>query len=546
MDKVYQPTKWDKRILKAFPGWGKQRIQNRIEAAMITGAYEPTRSGKRPFDNYVRFLTSPNSRVTTSQRNDLIEFSRFLGYSGIGTAYTNRLTNLCIGSGLKFRAAVDAERLGLNKNQALEVNKQFMRLWNSFFNGENGHFERMYNGGYFQGLVFKSMLDGGDNIVFPAETKPRINHRFPFALQTVESERISTPTKFITDNRFVDGIEKNDQGIPIRVHVAKAYPKKSNIQDKAYFSPDFWQPLTIFGSNTGIRHVFHIKNLTQDRPGAMRGIPFLTPAMGLIIDHNELTEAVLKAAKIQSIFAGIWKGGKGGGKLAKAPTGNQTEQTSSTFPRVDLTGGQIIDMPEGYSLEAFQSNQPNGNFSPFEMHILAIISAITGISRSFVLMLFDKSYSASKGETSLTWVTVLRHRYAFVFQFLYPFWEFLLTWAVGSGNVKAPGFFRDPEIKRAWLGDPIHQFSGPRMPQLDLEKEAKGLAVMRDSGFKSTRGIIEETSTDDPEQVFRELEEEKERKIFGAVVKAAVENSSEDVASDQDNPDDQGGGNAEQ
>lgn len=525
--KAFEVTGLDKAILKVFPGWGAERIRNRFEAAMISGAYEPTRSGKRPYANSIRFLTSPNSRVNERERKDLINFSRFLGYTGIGAAYTNRLTTLCIGNGLNFRAGVDAERLGLNKDQALKKNEEFTRFWKAFFSGENGHFDRMYNGGYFQGITFKSMLDGGDNFVYPARVKPRVNHRFPFALVTLEAERVSTPYGNRNNPRFVDGIERNDAGIPVKVHVAKDQSKVGQV-DQSYFSPVFWQALTIFGSNTGIRQVFHIKNLTQDRPGAMRGIPFITPAIGMIIDHNELAESVVKAGKIQSIFAGLWSGGKGGGKFKRAPTDNQTEKTSMEFPRIDLTGGQIVDMPEGYDLKAFQTTQPNRDFSPFQMHQLSIISAITGIPRSFVLMLFDKSYSASKGETSLLWTTVLRHRYAYVFQFLYPFWEYLLSYGVSSGLLKAPGYFDDPEIKNAWLGDPIHQFTGPRMPQLDLEKEAKGLVLLRNAGFKSTRGTIEETSTDDPEQVFAELAEEKERKIFEAVATTMAQNATTD------------------
>lgn len=542
MDKsAFEATKLDRAILKYFPAWGADRIRNKFEAGMISGAYEPTRSGKRPYHNFVRFLTSPNSRANERERKELINYSRFLCHTGIGTAYVNRLTNLCIGNGLNFRAAVNAEFLNLGKEEALKKNQEFTRLWKYFFNGENGHFERMYNGGYFQSLAFGNMLQGGDNWVFPAQTKPRMNHRFPFALQMVEAERVSTPSGSESNPRFIDGVERNDAGIPYRIHVADSQVKNASSKDSEYFSPDFWKPLTIFGSNTGIRQVFQIKNLTQDRPGAMRGIPFLTPAIGLIIDHNELTESILRNAKIQSIFAGLWTGGKGGGKFAKAPTDNQKEKTDSTFPRVDLTAGQIVDMPDGYDLKPFQSNQPSGNFSPFQMHILAIISAITGIPRSFVLMLFEKSYSASKGETSLLWTTVLRHRYAFVFQFLYPFWEYLLTYAVSSGLVDAPGFFKDPETKRAWLGDPVHQFTGPRMPQLDLEKEAKGLVLLRDAGFKSTRGIIEETSTDDPEEVFRELEEEKERKIFGAIVQTMVNESQP-----ENDEDDQEGDNEDE
>jgi capsid protein len=147
-------------------------------------------------------------------------------------------------------------------------------------------------------------------------------------------------------------------------------------------------------------------------------------------------------------------------------------------------------------------------------------------------MLFDKSYSASKGETALTWTTVLRHRFAYVFQFLFPFYEYLISYGVSSGLLSAPGFFDDPEIKMAWLGDPIQQFTGPRPPSLDLEKEIKGLVLARDAGFQSTRGTIEETSGNDPDQVFRELEEERERGIFGAIVKEIVD--SQEKKEDED------------
>jgi capsid protein len=524
---------FEKGILKVSPSWGASRARSRLEASMYSGAYEPTRSGKRPFENFLQFITSPNTRANYRERQKLVNFNRFLCMTGIGTAYTNRLTNHVIGNGIGFRAAVNAEYLGLGEDETLRKNQELTRLWKYFWNGENGHYERMYNGGYFQSLTFKSMLEGGDNFIHPARVKPRKNHRFPFALQSFESERVSTPNGNISDNRFVDGIERNDQGIPYRVHVTSS-GKKSGQADPEYFTSGEWDSLNIFGPKTGIRQVFQLKNLAQDRPGAMRGIPFLTPATGLIIDHNELTESVLKAAKIQSIFAAIWKGGKGGKKFGGAPDDTKTAQTASKFPRIDLTGGQIVDMSgaEDYSLEPFESKQPNGNFTEFQMHILAVISAITGIPRSFVLMLFSQSYSAHKGELAVFWVTVLRYRYAYVFQFLFPFYEYLLTYAVANGLVSAPGYFNDPETRAAWLGDPIHQFTGPKMPHLDLAKEAKGLVELKNAKLKSTRGIIEETFTDDPEETFREIEEETERGIFTAVVKEMAKNEEEKDDSD--------------
>lgn len=534
MAKIEQ-TFLDKAILKIAPSWGLGRMKSRAEASMLGGAYEPTRPGNRPFSNYTQFLTSPNSRVTSLERQKLINFSRFLCQSSIGTAITNRLTDHAIGNGLNFRASVNAEFLGLNEEQAQQKNQEFTRLWNLFFRGENGHYERMYNGGYLQSMVFKSMLEGGDNFVVPVRVRPRKGHRFPFALQTLEAERISTPTGKESDWYFYQGVEKNSDGVPVRIHIAKSTPKFGQT-DPSYHNPQDWDSRQIFGSNTGIRQIFQVKNLAQDRPGALRGIPFLTPATGLIIDHQEFTAAVLKAAKIQSIFAAIWKGGTGGNKFGGAPTNNKTAGTSSSLPRVDLTGGQIIDMSGApdMTLEPFESKTPNGEFTPFQQQILQIIGAITGIPVSFIMMVFTKSYSASRGEAAIFWTTVLRNRYAFVFQFLMPFWEYLLSWAVSSGLVSAPGFFDDPEIKMAWLGDPVHQFAGPRMPQLDLEKEAKGLVALRDGGFKSTRGIIEESFDHDPDEVFRELDEEKERGLIQAAAQVTKQLIDENEQPEQE------------
>jgi capsid protein len=195
-------------------------------------------------------------------------------------------------------------------------------------------------------------------------------------------------------------------------------------------------------------------------------------------------------------------------------------------------------MPEGYDLKGFEATQPGKDFTPYMKSQLELASAITGIPYSIVMMIYSKNFSANRGELSLYWVTVLRYRIAFILQFLGPFWEYLLSWAVSAGMVSAPGFFDDPTIKMAYLGDTAHQFSGPRMPQLDLEKEAKGMTAMRDGGFKSTRGLIEQSSEDDPDGVFDELEEERERGLIEAVAKQTKQLIDKNEKPEEKNEDD--------
>jgi capsid protein len=521
-----KPTIFENALYKiGLTGTAATLYHRRLEFMAATGAYEGTRSGNRPHGNFLQFITGPNSRVSSLELQTLRNQNRFLNMTGIGSAYSNRLTDLAIGRGLSFRAGIDAEFLGLGAEEAKRKNQEFTRLWKLFWHAENGTADRMYPGGYFQANTFKSMLDGGDCVALPVKTEKRFSHPFPFALKAYEAEVISTPYGMTSDKTIIDGFQRNDDGVPVKVHIAKHINKFGQI-DAEYTNASNWVDFDIF-NKAGIRQVFHCKNLTQDRPGAIRGIPFLTPASGMIIDHNEFADAIVKAAKAQAVFAVLFKGGSGLNKTAKAPSGLQTDGTTTTFPRVDWTGGQVVGLPDNQTLEAFETKQPRKEFTDYQMHAMNIQSAITGMSRSFILMQFDKSYSASKGETSLTWITVLRHRYTYVYQFLFPFWEYLLSWAVASGNIFAPGFFSDPEIKMAWLGDPIHQFTGPRMPQLDLQKEAAGLKILAETGIKSRRGIIEETSTDDPDQVFSEIQEEQEMDIFKGIVNQVANNSTQ-------------------
>lgn len=539
MAKIKQ-TRLDRAIHSVFPGWGTKRLASRAQYDMISGAYEATRPGNRPFDGFPQFLTSPNSRVTQLERQKLTNFSRFLCQSGIGTAITNRLTDHAIGNGLGFRASVNGDVLKLTDDQKKEKNKELTRFYNSFFQGENGHYERMYSGGYLQSIAFRSMLEGGDCFSIPVKTARRKNHRFPFALQLLESERVQTPRCLESDESFYQGIQTNEQGIPVKIWVTKNKGKFGQT-DSGYHNPDGWDQRNIFGSNTGIRQAFQPKNIAQDRPGALRGIPFLTPTLGLIIDHKESTESVLQAIKVQSIFAAFWEGGTAAQKFGNAPGSNQTAGTTSKFPRIDLTKGQIGDLSgTDARLVPFEPKQPGRDFTPFQMHILALIGSITGIPRSIILSLFEKNFSASRGEVAMFWVTVLRNRVAFILQFLFPFWEYLMSYGVAQGLISAPGFFDDPEIKAAWLGDPVHQFRGPRMPWLDREKEAKGLKLMRDSAFKSTRAIIEESFEDNPDETFDEWTDEKERGLIEAVAKQTTQLMAENEEKPDEDDDEEG------
>ena len=507
-------TKFDRTLLRYAPGIGTKRIVAKAKANELiqSGAFDSTRKSNRPYSNFRSFGTSPDSRADSLDLAFMRQQSRFLVMNSLLGGITERLTGHVIGNGLGFKAAVKAEALGLTAEEAKKKNNQLTDINNAFFTGQRGHYERTKSGGEMMGTLFKSMLEGGDSFAMPVPVKRKF-FPFPFALQLFESERINNKNRS-SDNEFQqDGILLNGNHVPVKITISNQYPDAIPTGTHSTIS---WQDNNIFTPGDEIRQVFQVLNFIQDRPGAKRGIPYGTPAFGKIIDLKTLTENLLSASGIQASFAGLIKGGKSS-KLAKAP--GAKEAKGDEFSKIDFKKGAFWDVRgfDDFELDLVESKQTGKDFIPFMREMYGETGAVLGMPLSIIMMLFGKSFSASRGEVALFWTTVMRFRYSFVAQFLAPFQEFLYSWAVAAGLVDLPGFDSDPIARAAWLGNPVQQWSGPRMVSIDPKKEADGFKAQIDAGIKSRSGIIRTSSEDDPDEVFNELEYENERGLGQAI-----------------------------
>jgi capsid protein len=68
-------------------------------------------------------------------------------------------------------------------------------------------------------------------------------------------------------------------------------------------------------------------------------------------------------------------------------------------------------------------------------------------------------------------------------KFCQPTYEQWLAEAVASGRIKAPGFFNDPSIRKAWCKA---EWNGPAPGQVDPVKEVNAAILRVENGF-STR-----------------------------------------------------------
>ena len=93
---------------------------------------------------------------------------------------------------------------------------------------------------------------------------------------------------------------------------------------------------------------------------------------------------------------------------------------------------------------------PESEFEPYTTAMVKFVGAALGVPFEVLLKQFNASYSASRASLLQFWGRVKVMRQLLVDQFCQPVFNAWLMEAVAAGNIKAPGFFENPRIFRAW------------------------------------------------------------------------------------------------
>ncbi len=103
-----------------------------------------------------------------------------------------------------------------------------------------------------------------------------------------------------------------------------------------------------------------------DRPGQVRGVPEITPALPLFAMLRRYTLAVLLAAETAADFAAIFE-------TVSAPfddDGNPTFDDIDPFDTVEIDRGMMTSVPRGWKMNQFKPEQPVTTYSEFRNAIL--------------------------------------------------------------------------------------------------------------------------------------------------------------------------------
>jgi lambda family phage portal protein len=449
----------DRAIGVVAPKTALRRIQARGMMA-VAGGYHGGKMDRSATRNWRPGAGSANAD-TSYDRTDLRARSRDLARNNptACAAINANVTNV-IGTGLSMRPRIDAKTLGLSEEEASSYEDQIDREWKLCALTQDIDAAKTLDFYGLQEQAFRAMLESGDVFPLLPSIQRKGGNPYTLAVQLVEADRVSNPSRKADTDNMVGGVEFDSYGAPKQYHISNKHPgdlRSAGMEWKAY---------PAFGAKTGRRNVLHL--FEQLRPGQARGVPFLSPVIEPLRQLGVYSDAELQAAVISGAFAVFIKMDPD----AFDTMFNEEAKTSivDAAQRWDgnISGGKAVNLLPGEEVSSANPGRPNSEFDPFVSSIFKQIGMALELPAEVLTMAFASSYSAARASLLIAWRVFYKRRSFMSTRFCQPIYEEFLAEAVGLGRINLPGFFADPIVRQAWS---CAEWAGDGPGSIDPQKE---------------------------------------------------------------------------
>lgn len=276
-------------------------------------------------------------------------------------------------------------------------------------------------------------------------TNPRLESPVSLDLQLIEAEQVTDGLMggdWLDPNK-VDGVELDELGNPIVYKILKDHPGDTVFD---------LEPISISASQ--VLHWYR-----QDRPGQVRGIPEITPALPLFAQLRRFTLATLTAAETAADIAA----------LLKTTLPSDDEDLPASWDSIPITRGMMTTLPADYDLAQMKAEHPTTTYEMFKREILCEIGRALQLPRMMTLM--DASgynYSSGRLDKQASDRSIDVDRYQCELMVLRKIWS---AWF--GEAVRIAGFL-PREIESGAVAKP--QWLWHELGHVDRAKEATGAA----------------------------------------------------------------------
>lgn len=494
-------------LLANMAGWLRPAAASDQQETRWRGASRVLRS----LSAWQTQIGSATSDLPAGEQRTMRARSRdaFRGHMVARAALTRCRTNI-VGTGLMCRPSIDHRALGLTEDEAEALNAEIRNRWEAYAEDPVEVDKEATNDIYgLQGLALLSAMASGDVFALtPYEV--RRGGVTGLKIQLIEADRVSNKDDTADTPECVDGVQIHD-AMPVGYWVRSTHPGDRVVTAAA----PTWEFYRAFGEETGRRRVLHIWN-DKERPGQVRGAPYLAPILEPLRQIERYGGAELMAAVISAMLTVFVE--------HEATETDEAGNPITTFGSAEdkatlkLGNGAVVDLAPGEKVNAVNPARPNANFDPFFMAVVKQIGAALELPVDELLLHYQSSYSAARAAMLQAWRFYTLRRWYLVQQFCQPVYGLWLDEEVASGRLSMPGY-SDPVRRRAWSRS---VWIGPARGSMDEEKEAKAAKTRIEIGVSNESIEAAAMSGEDRDTIYAQRKREiDQRKRDGTYVEAA-------------------------
>lgn len=387
-----------------------------------------------------------------------------------------------IGTGLRLNAKPDAEGLGWDDEYAQTWCRRVERRWRAWANNplECDARGKRTIADLTDAAIKQHFAFGEVTALLP---EIRRNHSgSKIKVMMMSPHRLSTETR--EDIRLVQGVQVDGNGLPVAYRFRRRINGiETDLDVKAR-------------SSSGRQQVVHVFDGTPDQ---VRGISPLTPVLKITRQYDQLADATLTAALIQTMIAATLKTPQLGEEAFEGLTAPSDAQSGPAVPdgvgefmqaraewwqnnTIDLgTHGRVASLFPGEEFELHSAKHPSDNYLSFSRNLLREIARCIGMT--YESMTGDNegaTYSSVRMSTSSIWFVTLRRRQRIAVPFVQGIYTAWLDEEIREGRIPFPGGYK------AFLDHKLEvlqaEWFGPAKPTADDFKTAKAQSERLQNG----------------------------------------------------------------
>ncbi|MEY9179713.1 phage portal protein [Bradyrhizobium sp. USDA 313] len=477
------------------------------------GRYRRRLASWKPTQYSVNTIMAAQGPLLRSRCRDLMRNS-----AHAVAARENFVANL-IGAGIKPSSLITDDP---------ELRKQVMEVWMDWT--EEADADGMTDFYGMQSIIASALFEAGEIFVRLRARRIEDGLTVPLQIELLESEMCPYWLNQIAPNGnyIMNGVEFDFRAKRVAYWFFPGHPGDAPVDPQVYLNMD---PVRVPADQ--VLHIFR-----PTRPGQVRGVPLVSPAMTRLFFLDQYDDAELERKRIAALFAGFVTS-PAPEDILPAPAMSDAEQPmeagvglaglepgtmQALLPGEDVKFSEPADV--GGTYEAFQYRQQLAAFSA--MGVPYMIG--TGDTRR-------ASYSSLRGVIVEYRRKLEQLQYnIIVHQYCRPIWRRWFNDAVLTAAI--------PVTTQEYVGNEKimtrAKWIAPRFEWVDPLKDRQAEKLAVDAGFKSRSDVIEAEGYD-PEETDRRIAADKERAeelgLEFPVLQAAASQPSDPNADPQEQAD---------